>query len=137
MTEQPDHKAKRSEILGVVNEAMQALSDDATPEQLDLVMLAGGFNPRAVRSFARVLIQQENAATGKPPSGIDSEVKWALSYLASAVNDLFAAGGSFQGVMIAAQSLPNHVAAAKAKGRHGSSKDSGNGVTCCEDESKP
>lgn len=135
MSKQADHKAQRGEILGVVNEAMQTLSDDATSEQLDLVMLAGGFNPKAVRSFVRVLVRQESMATGEPPGDIDGEVKWARSYLASAVNDLFAAGGSFQAVMIAAQSLPNHVA--EAKGRHGRSKDSGNGVTRREDKSKP
>lgn len=129
-------KPKRGEILGVVNEAMETLPDDATEEQLDLVMLAGGFNPKAVRSFVRVLVRQENAVTGKPPRDIDGEVKWARGYLASAVDDLFAAGGSFQSIMIAAQSLPNHVAAVKAKG-HGTPEDSGNGVTRREDESKP
>lgn len=130
---------RRDEILTTVNEAMHALSDDSSAEQLDLVMLAAGFNPKAVRSFARVLVKQESAATGKPPRDIDGGVKWARSYLASAVDDLFAAGGSYQAIMLAAQSLPSYVAKVEVKvgEKYAKRKPTpGNGVPCCQDESE-
>lgn len=103
---------RRSEVLATVNDAMRGITDGATTEQLDVVMLAAGFNPKAVRAFARVLLKQESATVDKPPDDLDAGVKWARSHLASAVDDLLAAGGqkARQWVMIAAQSLPSYVA---------------------------
>lgn len=130
-----ERQARKDELLSTVNTAMQSLDDGASSEQLDLVMLAAGFNPKAVRSFARVLMKQETAATAPPPD-LDAGVKWARAYLDSAVDDLLAAGGSHQVLMVAAQSLPSYVAAkAKAKGHEQKRRPTpGNGVTCCEDE---
>lgn len=147
-TDEQKRKLEQAQLIVEANEMLRKLPDyPLTEEQVDAVLLKAGFNPRAVRAFARALIAQEAPALKEPPGLLDERIKWALRYLRACIKDLFDAGGDLQPVMMAVQSLPNFVkedyeATAKAKarksGNNGTSEPTGgNGVRRSTGEGEP